>query len=132
VLDAALTVARARRQRVPTATLNKVLSDAVSRHPPPTTHGRRPRFFYATQVSIEPPTFVLFASDAQAVHFSYKRFLENRLREAFEFGGAPLRLVFRERSRVELEPRRRRVAARSGAPRRSGGRQAVRGGRRGS
>ncbi|CAN5765626.1 ribosome biogenesis GTPase Der [soil metagenome] len=128
VLDTALAVARARRQRVATAALNKILSDAVSRHPPPTGHGRRPRFFYATQVSIKPPTFVLFASDAQAVHFSYKRFLENRLRDAFEFGGAPLRLVFRERSRVELEPRRKRPAARSGAPRRNAGRRAVRGG----
>ena len=136
VLDTALAVARARRQRVATAALNKVLSDAVSRHPPPTARGRRPRFFYATQVSVEPPTFVLFASDADSVHFSYKRFLENRLREAFAFGGAPLRLVFRERSRVELEPRRGRPAAGTGAAgrrtaRRPGGR-AVQGGRRGS
>jgi hypothetical protein len=69
---------------------------------------------------------VLFARDADAVHFSYKRYLENRLREAFGFGGSPIRLIFRERSQVELEPRKRPLArrsassrpARSGSPRR--------------
>jgi GTP-binding protein len=108
ILEAALAVAAGRRRRVPTATLNRVLSDAVARHPAPAVKGRRPRFMYATQAAVEPPTFVVFAAEADAVHFSYKRFLENRLREAFGFEGAPLRLVFRERSRVELEPRRRR------------------------
>ena len=65
------------------------------------------RFYYATQVTIEPPTFVLFASAAKSVHFSYQRFLENRIREAFDFEGTPLRIIFRERSRVELEPKKR-------------------------
>jgi GTP-binding protein len=106
VLDEALTIAAERRRRIPTAQLNKVLSEAVSRHQPPAVKGRRPRFYYATQATIEPPTFVLFASDAQAVHFSYERFLENRIRDAFHFEGTPLRLIFRERSRVELEPRK--------------------------
>ena len=104
VLDAALAIDERRRKRIPTAALNKVLSDAVNRQPPPPVKGKRPRFFYATQAAIEPPTFVLFASGSDAVHFSYRRFLENRLREAFDFGGAPMRLVFRERSRVDLEP----------------------------
>jgi GTP-binding protein len=107
VLDEALEISAERRRRVPTARLNRVLADAVSRHQPPAVKGRRPRFFYATQAAIEPPTFVLFASDAQAVHFSYQRFLENRIRDAFHFEGTPLRLIFRERSRVELEPRPR-------------------------
>ena len=107
VLDAALAIDERRRKRIPTAALNKVLSDAVNRQPPPPVKGKRPRFFYATQAAIEPPTFVLFASGSDAVHFSYRRFLENRLREAFDFGGAPMRLVVRERSRVDLEPRRR-------------------------
>ena len=107
VLDEALQVADERRRRVPTARLNKVLSDAVSRHQPPPVKGRRPRFYYATQAAIEPPTFVLFASEARAVHFSYQRFLENRIRDAFAFEGTPLRLIFRERTRVELEPRPR-------------------------
>ena len=70
------------------------------RQPPPPVRNRRPKFFYATQASIEPPTFVLFASGAEHVHFSYRRYLENRLRDAFGFGGTPLRLVVRERSRV--------------------------------
>jgi GTP-binding protein len=114
VLDEALLIAAERRRRIPTATLNKVLSEAVSRHQPPAVKGRRPRFYYATQVTIEPPTFVLFAADAKSVHFSYQRFLENRIRDAFKFEGAPLRLVFRERSRVELEPKRRRPAGARG------------------
>jgi GTP-binding protein len=107
VLDEALAIASERRKRVPTGQLNRVLSEAVSRHQPPPMKGRRPRFYYATQAAIEPPTFVLFASDANAVHFSYRRFLENRVRDAFRFEGTPLRFIFRERSRVELEPRKR-------------------------
>ena len=89
----------------------------MARHRPPPTKGHRPRFFYATQAAIEPPTFVLFASDAAVVHFSYQRFLENRIRDAFGFEGTPLRLVIRERSRVELEPTRQspRHAPRKGA-----------------
>ncbi len=111
VLDDAMEIAAARRKRVSTGELNRVLGDATFGHPPPPVKGRRPKFYYATQAAIEPPTFVLFASDAQAVHFSYRRYLENRLREAFGFGGTPLRLIFRERSRVELEPRRQARAA---------------------
>lgn len=110
-LDAALTIVDGRRRRIPTAQLNRVLSDATYRHPAPPVRGHRPRFYYATQASTEPPTFVLFASDADSVHFSYRRYLENRLRDAFGFGGTPLRLIVRERSRVQLEPRRRAKAA---------------------
>ncbi len=114
VLDEALTIAAERRRRIPTATLNKVLSEAVSRHQPPAVKGRRARFYYATQATIEPPTFVLFASDAKSVHFSYRRFIENRIRDAFDFEGTPLRLIFRERSRVELEPRKRKPQPKKG------------------
>ncbi len=114
VLDEALLVATERRRRIPTATLNKVLSEAVARHQPPAVKGRRPRFYYATQATIEPPTFVLFAAEARSVHFSYQRFLENRIRDAFDFEGTPLRLIFRERSRVELEPRKRKPGPRKG------------------
>jgi GTP-binding protein len=114
VLDEALLIAAERRRRIPTAVLNKVLSEAVSRHQPPAVKGRRPRFYYATQATIEPPTFVLFAADAKSVHFSYQRFLENRIRDAFDFEGTPLRLIFRERSRVELEPKRRKPRPKKG------------------
>ena len=114
VIDEGLKIAAERRRRVPTARLNKVLSDAVARHQPSAVKGRRPRFYYATQAAIEPPTFVLFAGESKSVHFSYQRFLENRIREAFAFEGTPLRLIFRERSRVELEPRKRKPSTAKG------------------
>ena len=125
VVEAALTVAAERRRRVPTGTLNRLLSDAVARHQPPAVKARRPRFYYATQAAIEPPTFVLFASDARHVHFSYQRFLENRLRDAFGFSGTPLRLVFRERSRVQLEPRKRKGGKRGPAAKVAGRRSSA-------
>jgi GTP-binding protein len=106
VLEAALEIAAERRKRVPTAALNAWLRDVTFRRPPPTVRGRQPRFLYATQVSVAPPTFVLFASDAATIHFSYRRYLENRLREAFGFAGTPLRLVLRERARESAAPRR--------------------------
>ena len=106
VLEAALEIAAERRRRVPTPALNAWLREATARRPAPSARGKQPRFLYATQVSIEPPTFVLFASDTSTIHFSYKRYLENRLREAFGFDGTPLRLVFRERQREDLERRR--------------------------
>ena len=68
--------------------------------------GRRPKIFYATQVGVAPPTFVFFAREAGAVHFSYRRYLENQLRESFGFMGTPIRLVFRERASAVREPRR--------------------------
>ena len=114
ILDEAVKIAAERRRRVPTARLNKVLSDAVARHQPAAVKGRRPRFYYATQAAVEPPTFVLFAGESKSVHFSYQRFLENRIREAFAFEGTPLRLIFRERSRVELEPRKRKPSTARG------------------
>ena len=69
--------------------------------------GRRPKIFYGTQAAIAPPTFVFFANDAASVHFSYRRYLENRLRDEFGFDGTPIKLIFRDRSSVKL-PRRRR------------------------
>ncbi|MEZ4596439.1 MAG: ribosome biogenesis GTPase Der [Chloroflexota bacterium] len=81
--------ARGRRRRVPTGALNRVLADATHRQPPPPVRNRRPRFYYATQASIEPPTFVLFASGAEHVHFSYRRYLENHSATAFGFEGRP-------------------------------------------
>jgi len=113
VLEAAIDIWGERRKRIPTGELNRVLSAATERTPPPPVRGHRPRLFYATQAAVAPPTFVFFASDASAVHFSYRRFLENRLREQFGFDGTPIRLVFRDRSSVKL-PRRRK--ARSGTP----------------
>jgi GTPase len=105
VLELAMDVAGERRKRIPTGELNRVIGEAVFRQTPPPVKGRRPKVFYATQAAVGPPTFVVFTSDAASVHFSYRRYLENRLRDAFGFDGTPLRLVFRDRRRVELERR---------------------------
>jgi len=107
VLELAVDIWAERRRRIPTGELNRLVISATERTPPPMVRGRRPRLFYATQAAIAPPTFVFFASDAAAVHFSYRRYLENRLREAFGFHGTPIRLVFRDR--VSARPPRRRA-----------------------
>ena len=114
VLELAVDVWGERRRRVPTSELNRVVQDAFARLEPPMVKGRRPKLFYATQASAAPPTFVFFARDAGSVHFSYQRYLENRLRDAFGFLGVPLRLVFRERASAEPSGRSR---ARAGGSR---------------
>ena len=114
VLEAAIDIWGERRKRIPTGELNRVVTAAVDRTPPPPVRGHRPRLFYATQAAVAPPTFVFFASNASAVHFSYRRYLENQLRETFGFDGTPIRLVFRDRASVKL-PRRRRSKAAAGS-----------------
>jgi GTP-binding protein len=108
VLETAVDVWGERRKRVATAELNRLVTEATSRVAAPIVKGKRLKIFYATQAGVAPPTFVFFARDAGSVHFSYRRYLENRLREAFGFDGTPVRLVFRERSSVKLAPRGRR------------------------
>lgn len=98
ILPEVVAVNEFRYLRVPTGTLNKVMRDAVAKHPPPSKAGVRVKFFYATQASVAPPTFVFFVNKPDWVHFGYQRFLENRLREEFEFRGTPISLVFRARS----------------------------------
>ena len=85
--------------RIPTNVLNEVIMDAQLMTPPPTHNGKRLRIYYASQVSVGPPTFVLFVNDPELLHFSYKRFLENKLREAFNFTGTTLRIIARERQK---------------------------------
>ncbi|HEX6130687.1 MAG TPA: ribosome biogenesis GTPase Der, partial [Actinomycetota bacterium] len=114
VLELAVDVWAERRRRVSTGELNRVLGDAVRRQEPPAVKGRRPKLFYATQVGVAPPTFVFFARDAGSVHFSYRRYLENRLRGEFGFLGTPIRLVFRERATTR-EPRRGRAGGKKRA-----------------
>jgi GTP-binding protein len=101
VIPTALRVQSEREMRIPTAELNRILHDAVSRHAPPSTRGKRLRFFYATQAEVDPPTFVLFVNKAEMVHFSYLRYLENRLRERYAFEGTPVRFVLRARSEAQ-------------------------------
>ena len=113
VLELAVDIWAERRRRIPTGELNRLVTTATERTPPPMVRGRRPKLFYATQAAIAPPTFVFFASDAAAVHFSYRRYLENRLRETFGFDGTPIRLVFRDRVSVKL-PRRKKASSGAG------------------
>lgn len=86
------------RKRVQSSTLNEVITDAVAMNPTPTHKGSRLNIFYTTQVAIEPPTFVFFVNDVEMMHFSYQRFLENRIRAAFGFEGTPLHLIARKRN----------------------------------
>ncbi len=121
VLEAAIDIWAERRRRIPTGELNRMLTVATERTPPPPVRGKRPKLFYATQAAIAPPTFVFFASDASAVHFSYRRYLENRLRETFGFDGTTIRLVFRDRASVKLPRRRKPRSAPVKAARRPAG-----------
>lgn len=84
-------------RRIDTGPLNRTLRDAIAAHQPPSHKGRTPRLFYATQVSTGPPTFVIFVNDPALLHFSYKRYLSNQLREAFGFRGTPMRIIYRKR-----------------------------------
>jgi GTP-binding protein len=94
-------VAEQHALRIPTHVLNDVISDAVAINPPPTDKGRRMRINYATQVTVKPPTIVLFVNDPEMMHFSYERYLENKIRAAFGFEGTPLRLFTRKKSDKE-------------------------------
>lgn len=91
-------VAHQHALRVQTHVLNDVVSDAVASNAPPTDKGRRLRINYATQVATKPPTFVIFANDPELMHFSYERYLENKIRGAFNFEGTPIRIFTRRKS----------------------------------
>jgi GTP-binding protein len=97
VLDLALHVAGERRKRISTSLLNKVVREAVAEHAPPSKPGKWLKVLYATQADVDPPTFIFSVNDAKAVHFSYERYLENKLRETFGFEGTPIRMFFRGR-----------------------------------
>lgn len=99
VLSTALAVADNRVKRIPTGELNRVVRDAVLRHPPAAHAGRALRIYYATQADVDPPTFLLFVNDPKLMHFTYERYLENVLRETYSFLGTPLRLSVRRRKR---------------------------------
>ncbi len=113
VLEMAVDVWAERRRRVGTGELNRVVSSATERQQPPMVKGKRPKIFYATQAGLAPPTFVFFAREAASVHFSYQRYLENRIRETFGFLGAPIRLVFRERAGIRIERKATRRGTKS-------------------
>lgn len=83
--------------RVGTGVLNEIMTEAVAMQQPPSDKGKRLRLYYITQVAVKPPTFVIFVNDKELMHFSYTRYIENRIREAFGFRGTPLKFIIRER-----------------------------------
>lgn len=87
--------------RVSTGVLNEIMSEAVAMQQPPTDKGKRLRLYYITQVSVKPPTFVIFVNDKELMHFSYTRYIENQIRSTFGFIGTPLRFIIRERKEKE-------------------------------
>jgi GTP-binding protein len=117
ILREARRVAEERYRRVSTGELNRTVSDAVRAHAPAHVRNRLPKILYATQVAVQPPTFVIFVNDPELIHFSYRRYLENRIREAHGFLGTPIRLIFRQRASVADarrtgRPRKRNVTRR--------------------
>jgi len=87
--------------RVSTGVLNEIMSEAVAMQQPPSDKGKRLRLYYITQVSVKPPTFVIFVNDKELMHFSYTRYIENQIRDTFGFKGTPLHFIIRERKEKE-------------------------------
>ena len=87
--------------RVATGVLNEIMAEAVAMQQPPTDKGKRLKIYYVTQVAVKPPTFVIFVNDKELMHFSYVRYLENKIRESFGFRGTPLKFIIRERKEKE-------------------------------
>ena len=83
--------------RIATGVLNEIMSEAVAMQQPPSDKGKRLKLYYITQVAVKPPTFVIFVNDKELMHFSYTRYIENRIRESFGFRGTPLKFIIRER-----------------------------------
>ena len=94
-------VAEQNAMRISTSVLNQVVEDAIAINRPPTEKGQRLKILYATQVKIKPPTFVIFVNEPEIMHFSYQRYLENKLREAFGFEGTPLQMIIRGKNEEE-------------------------------
>lgn len=86
------------KRRVETSVVNEVIMDAQQMNPPKTKNGKRLKIYYSSQVAVAPPCFVLFVNDIELLHFSYQRYLENRLREAFDFSGTPIKIIARKKS----------------------------------
>ena len=97
IFDSVEEVIQNQNLRVKTGVLNEIMAEAVALQQPPTDKGKRLKLFYITQVSVKPPTFVIFVNDKELFHFSYQRYIENKIREAFGFNGTSIRLLIRER-----------------------------------
>lgn len=99
VLEAVVSAFEQSRRRITTGQLNDTVSEAVMMNTPPSDKGRNLKIYFATQVSVQPPTFVIFVNDTEIVHFSYERYMENFFRKSFGFEGTPIRLIFRNRKK---------------------------------
>ncbi len=99
IILAARDISRDRQKRLATARLNDVISHVIAAHSPPSVRGKRLKVSYVTQAEVNPPTFVFFVNDPTLLHFSYRRYLENKLREEFGFSGIPLKLVFKRKGK---------------------------------
>lgn len=95
------TIIESQNMRIPTGVLNEILTEAVAMQQPPSDKGKRLRIYYMTQVAVKPPTFVMFVNDKELTHFSYTRYIENKIREAFGFRGTAIRFINRERKEKE-------------------------------
>ena len=105
VLPLALRVHEERLVRMPTSQLNQILQQAQDQHPSPSHAGRQLKLYYGTQVRSDPPTFLIHVNDPSLAHFTYLRYLENRLREVYNYLGTPVRLVLRPRRREQIKRR---------------------------
>lgn len=116
LLPVVASAAASRAKRVNTGPLNDVIRDAVALNPPPTDKGKQLKIYYVTQAQAKPPVFLFFVNDPQLIHFSYRRYLENKLREAFGFEGSPILLIMKNRDqnpdRDAAQPKRGRTAYR--------------------
>lgn len=90
-------VAENHAMRISTGVLNEIMAQAVALQQPPSDKGKRLKLYYMTQTGVKPPTFVIFVNDKKLMHFSYTRYIENQIREAFGFKGTPLKFIIRER-----------------------------------
>lgn len=98
LFDAIELVLTNQNRRIQTGVLNQIMAEAVALNSPPTDKGKRLKLFYMTQVAVAPPTFVIFVNEKKLMHFSYQRYIENKVRETFDFRGTPLKFIIRERS----------------------------------
>ncbi len=102
LLETVQSITEMRYLRIPTSRLNEVVQSAIRHHNPTVFRNRTLKIYYATQTQVNPPTFVFFVNDPQALHFGYERYLENQLRAAFGFNGTGIRLHFRARAKSDL------------------------------
>ena len=101
IFDKVDEIAESCQQRISTGVLNEIISQATAMHEPPSDKGKRLRIYYATQVAVGPPTFVLFVNDKKLMHFSYQRYLENQIRETFGFRGTSIKIIIRKKKKKE-------------------------------